>query len=425
METSAQTNYQASTGQFHELWQLSGAHDFSSWIFNSTALANDGTVLLTPGGGNQHCYSAYIDGGSVSYDSNTQLCVGRDPFGLGQYNQQNYYNGGQFYYGALVSPIHQTSRSINSLVASWNATTPAGTWIQTHVRVQINGAWTRWFKLPIWASDLSTVQRHSIDGQDDPFGTVDTDTFRTKGQLATAYQLAVTLFSTTPNTTPILYRVAAIASYETDPQHTPQISPDKSVWGRNLGVPQRSQMLAEYQGQGYGGGGEVWCSPTSTSMVMAYWSSILNRPELTLTVPATAQATYDFTYQGTGNWPFNTAHAGAHGLHAFITRMYSMSQVEQWIKVGVPVIISIGFQNGQLPNAPIPSTDGHIIVVRGFAANGDVITNDPAGASNDRVQITYNRQALQNAWLRSSHGTAYIVMPENWQMPTANRLTNW
>lgn len=94
-------------------------------------------------------------------------------------------------------------------------------------------------------------------------------------------------------------------------------------------MPQRSQMLPEYNGLGYGGGGEVWCSPTSTSMVMAYWSNLLHYPKLTQTVPDTARDTYDFTYEGTGNWPFNTGYSGSYGLRSFVTRMYSMSQIEQ------------------------------------------------------------------------------------------------
>jgi hypothetical protein len=73
------------------------------------------------------------------------------------------------------------------------------------------------------------------------------------------------------------------------------IAPDPSVWGTNLNVPQRSQLLPQYQGLGYGGGGEVWCSPTSTSMVMAYWSSVLKQANLNQTVPDTAAGTYDFT----------------------------------------------------------------------------------------------------------------------------------
>src|SRR5690348_8592663 len=102
-----------------------------------------------------------------------------------------------------------------------------------------------------------------------------------------------------------------------------------------------------------------------------------------------------------------------------------MSQLEQWIKVGVPIAISIAYNKGELPGTPIPSSDGHIIVVRGFTSTGDVITNDPAASTNAGVQITYSRSALQSVWLKYSNGTAYVMYPENWPLPTTNRLTNW
>jgi len=197
------------------------------------------------------------------------------------------------------------------------------------------------------------------------------------------------------------------------------------VWGTNLPVPQRSQMLKKYKGLGYGGGGEVWCSPTSTSMVMAYWSNVLGQPDLDQSVPDAAAGTYDFTYRGTGNWPFNTGYAAEFGLRAFVTRMYSMSQIEQWIKVGVPIVISVSYKKGQLPGSPIPGTAGHLLLVRGFAENGDVITNDPAAAGDDGVQITYNRADLEHVWLHGSNGTVYVLYPEDWQTPTVDVLGSW
>lgn len=415
LNSTAQAKNNKGSQQYNEFWQQGSASDFAAWTLNGVAVGSDGTVTLSPRAG-LTCSSDLIDGGSASYDTSSQLCLGHDPYAAGQYDTRNYYNGGTFYFGTLVSPTHTTAQAVNALVASWNATTPAGTWLQIHVRALENGTWTHWYKLPIWASDFSAIQRHSIDGQSDTTGSVYTDTFQTGSQSATGYQLAVTLFSTSPSASPSLHRVTAIASY--NGTSAPTITPDQSVWGTNLNVPQRSQMLPEYQGEGYGGGGEVWCSPTSTSMIMAYWSNVLNRSDLNQTVPNAARDTYDFTYQGTGNWPFNTAYAASYGLHAYVTRMYSMSQIEQWVKAGVPIAISIAYKKNELPGTPITSSNGHLLVVRGFTANGDVITNDPAAASNAAVQITYSRSALQSVWLKYSNGTAYVIYPEGWQTPT-------
>ncbi len=415
----------ATVRQYDEFWEQQMAGDFSGWIVNGISLQpgpNAAQVQLAASR-NLTCAASDIDGGAASFDAATGLCAGTDPLTAGSYHGDNYYNGSHFFYGTLTSPVHTTQQAFTTLVASWNASTPPGTWLEVHVRVLEGPGWTHWYDLPIWASDLSTIKRHSVDEQADQTGSVSTDTFQAR-TAATAYQLSLTLFTTSPSLSPILKRVGAIAAY--DAKSVPTIPADRSVWGKALDVPQRSQMLPRYQRLGYGGGGENWCSPTSTSMVIAYWSNMLKQANLNQSVPNVARGTYDFTYQGTGNWPLNTAYSAQSGaLHSFVTRMYSMSQIEQWIKVGVPLIISLAFSDGQLPGAPIPSSTGHLLVVRGFDARGDVIVNDPAFASDAQVETIYNRAALQKVWLSGSHGTVYVNYPAGWSVPTVDRYASW
>lgn len=421
----------AASHQYDELWRQDSPAAFGAWTLNGVAPKGSGTnfaMQLAPSHSDPlSCSSRDVDGGATHYDASAGLCAGTDPLPAGTYkNGLNYYNGGSFFYGTMVSPVHTTALPINHVIASWDATTPAGTWMEIHIRVdQKNSGWTHWYDLPIWASDFSTIHRHSINGQGDTDGGVATDTFyTTPGQVASAYQLSVTLFSTSPNTaTPTVRLITGIASY--DASQYLSIAPDPSVWGTNLPVPQRSQMLPQYQGLGYGGGGEVWCSPTSTSMVLTYWSNKLGDPALTQTVPDTAKYTYDFAYDGTGNWPFNTAYAGSYGLTGYVTRMQSMSQIEPWIKAGVPIVISIAFSNGILPGEPVKSSKGHLIVVRGFTSNGDVITNDPAASTDAGVQIVFNRADLEHAWQYGSNGTVYVMYPTGWQVPAADPNGSW
>lgn len=419
----------AASQQYDEFWRQDSTGAFGSWALNGVAVGGSSknvAVQLAPSyKAALTCASTDIDGGAASYDARSGLCSGADPLPAGSYSGGlNYYNGGSFYYGTMVSPIHTTGAPINHVIASWNATTPVGTWMEVHIRVQQSSGWTHWYDLPIWANDFSTIHRHSINGQSDTDGGVATDTFFTKpGQVASAYQLGVTLFTTSPSASPAIRLITAIASYDATQFQT--IAPDPSVWGTNLPVPQRSQMLPQYQGLGYGGGGEVWCSPTSTSMVMAYWSNVLGQADLNQTVPAAAEGTYDFAYGGTGNWPFNTGYAASYGLTAYVTRMSSMSQIEQWVKAGVPIVISVAFNNGQLPGEPVKNSPGHLLVVRGFTATGDVITNDPAASTDAGVQIVYKRSDLQNVWLTASNGTAYVIYPAGWQTPTTDAYGSW
>lgn len=408
--------------QYNELWLQKSATDFSAWTQSGVAVTPVGEggagakVELAPSrGGALTCASDDIDGGAASFDATAGLCAGTDPMPAGLPAGVTYYNGGSFYYGTLRSPEVTTRLPIDHLIASWNASTPAGTWLEIRVRAKIDGSWSSWYRLPVWSSDPATVKRHSIKVAADDTGLVDTDTFALRnGKKAASYQLGVTLFSAKAEVSPSLRLISAVASRDLTGYPNPPA--DQSVWGTILPVPGRSQELPEYKKPEYaqyGGGGEVWCSPTSTSMVMAYWSHMLGEGQLNQTVPDAAAGCYDWVYQGTGNWPFNTAYAANFGLIGYVTRLYSFSQAEAWIKRGVPIIISIAFKAGELPGAPISKTNGHLIVVRGFDRSGDVLVNDPAARDDASVQLLYPRLALEAAWAHS-HRTAYILYPPSW-----------
>lgn len=406
--------------QYNQFVMYKRAADFAGWTFSGTALRETRTgvevQLAASKGAALPCSADEIDGGAASYDPTSGLCAGTDPKPSGLPAGVNYYNGGTFFYGTLRSPEIRPGQPISSVIASWNAATPGKTWLAVHVRSLLPTGWSRWYSLPVWAADFSTITRHSVKGSSDAEGYVDTDTFLMKGGRTTAaYQLRLTLFAATVAETPTVRMVAAVASK--DRKTYPRGVPDATVWGRELAVPQRSQELPEYRGQGYGGGGEVWCSPTSTSMVMEYWSSTISQPALNQTVPNTAAGCYDAVYKGTGNWPFNTAHAATFGLSGYVTRLYSLTDAEPFIKVGIPLIISIAFKPGELPGAPISQTAGHLIVVRGFDKNGDAIVNDPAAANNAEVRRVYPRAALENAWSHSAR-TAYVLHPEGYAAPS-------
>ncbi len=179
----------------------------------------------------------------------------------------------------------------------------------------------------------------------------------------------------------------------------------------------------------YGGGGEAWCSPTSTAMVLGYygrlpaassygWAGSSTEPW----VDEAARRTYDHSYEGTGNWPFNTAYAASRGLDAFVTRMRSLNDVEPLIVAGIPVVVSVSFPSGGLTGAPISSTAGHLLVVVGFDANGDVVVNDPAASSAAGVRRTYGRAQFEKVWLEGSGGTAYVMHDDAHPLPASSGL---
>ncbi|HSJ88142.1 MAG TPA: peptidase C39 family protein [Anaerolineales bacterium] len=342
--------------------------------------------------------------------------AGTDPYPAGGYNGGNYYNGGSFVVGEALSPVVSTTRfNFTEAIASWNASTPPGTWLEVQFTAQYGSRWSKWYVLGIWASDTSTVQRHSVQSQGDTDGYVAVDTFvsTNKKETANAFQLKIRLFSEDGIATPTV-RNASLA-YSTSAPKSASVSPGTpALWNHLLSVPQCSQMV-------YPDGGEVWCSPTSTAMVLGYWNTDPGSSCADREIPA-VEGVYDWIYDGHGNWPFNTAYAatksvGAQPLEGYVARFTSLAKAEEFINAGVPVIMSIAWNKGDLTGSSVASTNGHLLVLVGFDAQGNPIVNDPAFPNDGQVQATYLRSEFEPLWLQASGGTVYLIYPEGWSVP--------
>jgi hypothetical protein len=359
---------------------------FSSWQRQGVALAADGTLQLD---------LQAADAGS-------------DPYAPGSYNGHNFYNGGSFLVGEATSPEMPASFGFTPAIASWNASTPAGTWVETQIRANVGARWTKWYNLGVWAADSSTIQRHSVNAQGDADGTVAVDTLMlAKKVTGSSFQLKLRLFSAGASVPSV---VNASVAFSTTPGKAGTVSAgDPTQWGRPaLTVPQCSQMV-------YPDGGEVWCSPTSTSMVLGYWSQDTGPCEPR--VRAAVAGVYDWLYDGHGNWPFNTAYAATQNLEAYVARFTSLAQAEPWIAAGVPVVMSIAWKKGDLTGATIPSTNGHLLVLVGFDSAGNPIVNDPAAPDDSTVQRTYLRSEFEPLWQAASGGTVYLIYPSGQAVP--------
>jgi hypothetical protein len=144
--------------------------------------------------------------------------------------------------------------------------------------------------------------------------------------------------------------------------------------------------------------------------VMAYWAARTNHPQWSIDVAQAAAGTYDSVYDGCGNWPFNVAFASEHGLAGWVERLRGLSDIERYITQDMPVIASIKVAQGELDGSPYPKTDGHLLVVRGFTADGDIIVNDPAGRPGT-IRRIYKRGQFEHVWMNGSHGIVYVIGP--------------
>ena len=107
-----------------------------------------------------------LNAGALELDSTT-ASAGTDPYAAGTYNGGNYYNAGTFSVGEATSPEISTSFDYKEAIASWNASTPDGSWVEVQFRAQYGTRWSKWYVLGIWASNYSTIHRHSVNLQGD------------------------------------------------------------------------------------------------------------------------------------------------------------------------------------------------------------------------------------------------------------------
>ncbi|MFB9626400.1 C39 family peptidase [Nonomuraea helvata] len=308
--------------------------------------------------------------------------------------------------------------SATQLVASWTARTPPGSWIEVALRARTElGDLTKWYVMGRWSEHGEP--RTSVPGQGDENGDVAVDTFVARRPVV-SYQVRVTSHGAGARVTGLGVMASAV------PQRPVVPSAPGAAEPMELAVPRHSQHAHAGHHLRWDGGGVNWCGPTSVAMVLGYWGRGPGPAELAWVgdgdpapmVDHAAMGTYDTSYLGTGNWPFNVAYAGRYGLAGFVTRLRSAVELAAFVRSGIPVITSQSFKAHELPGSCY-STDGHILVVTGFTAAGDVIVNDPAAPDDATVRRIYPRAAFENVWLRSSGsgGIAYVLHPPEHPLP--------
>jgi hypothetical protein len=334
-----------------------------------------------------------------------------------------------------TSPWVAPGFALTEAVPSWNAVTPRGTWVRVQMRVRTpSGRRSSWDTLGSWASHERRFHRRTSGSQGDDLASVAVDTLRSRGVARlTGWQVrAVLLRRAGTSATPRLRGIGAMVSRlpDTDPPTTRTTMRGRTV---DLAVPRRSQMTHRGHFPQFGNGGEAWCSPTSTTMVLGFWDA-WPRPAWYRWVGAghrdpevdfTARAVYDHGFNGAGNWAFNTAYAHRYGMRSFVTRLRSLREAERFIRAGIPLVASVQFGPGELTGAPIRATDGHLMVIRGFTGRGHVIANDPAARRNRGVRRVYDRAQFADAWVGGSGGLVYVIRPAGRALPARTAEANW
>lgn len=139
------------------------------------------------------------------------------------------------------------------------------------------------------------------------------------------------------------------------------------------------------------------CSPTATAMALG----IADDAEFRAFVQSAVHRPTGLC----GVWPQNLWAAARRGWLGGVELMSSWSDARQALSAQVPVVASVRFQAGELPNSPMPATGGHLVLLRGIEG-GTVRVNDPA-APPGGVDRHYDARAFAAAWMRQ-RGAAYV-----------------
>lgn len=340
----------------------------------------------------------------------------------------------QYEAASWTGPTVTATFAATEIVASWTAHTPGGSFVRIELSgTTLAGTSTKWYNLGNWAADDAAFTRTTVTGQDDVDGTVHADVFRAAdGRALTGWRLRVTLLRPVgSNDVPVLRSLAVVASALPAPGHVTASTP-LAAQGVVLDVPRYSQKIHTGQYPQWDGGGESWCSPTSTSMVLAHWGSGPTAADYAWVdesyqdpwVDFAARHTFDHSYHGCGNWPFNTAYAGRFGLNGFVTRLRSLNEAELFIAAGIPLVASASYLKGEIPGLDY-ATSGHLVVLVGFTATGDPVLNDPNSPTGAEVRKPVGRAEWEAAWLNSSRGLVYVIHPPTTALPPVPDQPNW
>jgi len=305
--------------------------------------------------------------------------------------------------GSWTGPIKDAAFPFDELIASFNVTTPTATGAVLEMRVLQAGVWSPWVYMQCWGKTLASPGRVTQwDG-----GRLKVDTLMLD-KPATRYQARVTLVSFAfekgapkPSIRRLSTCYSGVVNDAQQRTHllsdaNPSTQPSAGNWMRDLDVPFRAQgedtIPKPLQ--------KLICSPTSTSMVLSFYGT--DRPTLD-----NASAIYDPVYGLFGNWGRAISRAGEVGLDAYLTRFRNWDRVHAMIARGIPVIASIRFNKGEVKGFLYESTRGHLLVIRGFKANGDVIVNDPARKAKGNG-VVYPADQFAKAWFDHG-GVAYVI----------------
>ncbi len=282
----------------------------------------------------------------------------------------------------FVSGVLRPGTRFERLVLSWNAGKIGEESASYRVRVKASGVrWSTWFSAGTWAPGV--YRPRSLDPL---YGQMAVDELKLRRPcVAAQYAVRSSAFLEPPLT---VYMSHAPAHIPPDEGPPPAVLP--------LSVPYYSQFSPrDLPNESVRTAGA--CAPTSTAMVLSYYGRRVEPLDV-------ASRAYDPQHKIFGNWPYLAAGAASFGFEAYVSHVGSWVQIADWLREGIPPILSIAWEEGELPGAPVRRSSGHLLVVAGIGPGG-VTCYDPAA---DQAPVRYPwREFGKVFW---GHGGVAIII---------------
>lgn len=254
----------------------------------------------------------------------------------------------------LSEPIRRASR-FQRVVFSWNVDSPVRGKLSLRLRVKAEGLrWSSWFSAGTWPP---SVYRPSM--RDPLYGKMRVD------ELQLYRPCGVLQYEARLKDGARLPRRVFVASSPLEARPSPGPPPSVSP----LELPFFSQFSPrDLPDDAIRKAGA--CAPTSAAMVAAYYGLGVRPLDV-------ARRCYDPLNAIYGNWPYLACAASTFGLEAWVTTMAGWEEIAHWLGQGVPPVLSLAWEEGDFPGAPIPRSSGHLLAVAGLCEDG-VTCYDPA-----------------------------------------------
>lgn len=274
------------------------------------------------------------------------------------------------------------SETFYSLIPSWNAATPRGTWVEIETRISSGGRWSKWFSFGKWSP---YIQRQTPKAEGDETAQFSGDVLTVADGMpgADMLQLRIWLYSEHQSASP---RVRLLSASTNAAQ---QMQPQDPVFNRVLPVPEYSCLNRDPKL------GARIASATAITMLMNRWGRDLLPEEI-------ARCAYDWQSGRYDRLSFLCAAAAMHGFRCYVsyTPLAALKrEVWQGHAVAARVHYRVPAEGGASfseidPNMPpildgaIANSYGHLVVVHGFVKREDsefVLVKDPLANTNEET----------------------------------------